>query len=136
MLCRDVRVAVGMYFTGIRTHAMSGKGVQQCVALQLNEVDTTENSMTICPPPERKSTRRARTRTPLVSYLVYIIHSSSLFSCCYPIRLRIISWLPTSHSPHMKRNKQTRHSKETCTLYTDLHDGVWPPGTKHKAYQI
>ena len=55
------------------------KGVQQCVALRLSKVDITANIMTICPPQERVSTRRPRTRTPrmaqlLVEYMVYMIH--------------------------------------------------------------
>ena len=59
-----------------------------------------------------------------------------LFCCWCPMRLRNVCWLPTCHSPHIKSDNQTRYSKDTCTLYTDLHDGVWPLGTKHEACQI
>ena len=59
-----------------------------------------------------------------------IIHY--LFFCCwYPMRLRSICRPPTSHPPHIKRDKQTCYSKDTRTLYTDLHYGVWPLSTKH-----
>ena len=127
---------------------MSGKGVEQCVASHLNKVGITAN-MSICPPQERKSTngaRRTRTRIPRMAQLFVWYHVSGihhpifitrylLFCCWCPMRLRNVCWLPTSHSPHIKNDKQTRY-KDTCMLYTDLHDGVWTLGTKHKAYQV
>ena len=66
----------------------------------------------------QNTTHGAASRTiPGIWYPLSIVHYlASFFFCWCPMRHGNICWLPTSQSPHMKRDKQTRYSKDTRTL--------------------
>ena len=140
------------YYASMHSHYVRERCTAAvCSTSNLNKVDiTTANSKQhVNMPPARAQEHKWRkahtyqnTTHGAASWIIRgiwhrlsIIHYL-LFCCWCPMRLRNVCWLPTCHSPHIKSDNQTRYSKDTCTLYTDLHDGVWPLGTKHEACQI
>ena len=130
----------------MHSHYVREKGVQQCVASHLNKVEITGNSthMSICPrnmPPAREQEHKWRkahtyqnTTHGVASCIIPgIWHPLSitnihylLFCCWYPMRLRNICWLPTSHSPLVTARTHVR-SAQICMMVS----GHWAQSTKH-----
>ena len=160
MPCRGVRVAVGMYASaGMRTHAFSHVWERCTAVCSIASEQSRHHSkqhIHVSMPPARAQERKWRKAHTCQNtthgaasscntrYLVSIIPVipgiwcplsiiSYLLFCWYTMRLRNIWWLPTSHSPHIKRDMQTRYSKDKCTLH---RSAWWCLATGHKAQSM
>ena len=128
----------------IQQHMIYSGRLLTTVVVYESHDSVTANSMSICPPQERKSTRRRahayqNTTHGAASWshmppLVYNRVRYSFCCCGYPMQLRVMRWLPTFHFPHIRHNNQTRYDKEASTGWFKLNDGNVFPGRSPRLF--
>ena len=144
MLSRGVRIAVGMYYAsaGMRTHAFSLCQGKRCTAVcsiasEQSRHHRKQHTHVNMPPARAQEHKWRKAHTyqntthgaasciiPGIWYPLSITSNNYLLFCCwYPMWLRNICWLPTSHSPLVTARTHV-HSAQICMV-----SGHWAQST-------